>query len=67
MGSGEGVVWNRPSLHPLNDESWERLAELVDVLELHRSADTPNKRHQLYRAAPEAWLESLLRRNIGAA
>jgi hypothetical protein len=50
--------------HMLNDESWEHLTELVDALALNRSADAPNKRHELYRTAPEAWLESILRRNI---
>ena len=51
-------------MHPLNDASWKRLEELVYQLRLHRAAAAPNKRHQLYRAAPEAWLESILRRNI---
>src|SRR5205823_8456791 len=40
------------------------LEELVESLKLNRSADAPNKRHHLYRTAPEAWLESILRRNI---
>jgi hypothetical protein len=30
----------------------------------HRSASTLDHRHAFYRAAPEAWLESLLRRDI---
>jgi hypothetical protein len=51
-------------MHPLGDVSWEHLEELVREFELNRSAKAPNKRHQLYRAAPEAWLESILRRNI---
>ena len=46
------------------DESWKDLAELVVTLEINRSADAPNKRHEHYRTAPEAWLESILRRNI---
>lgn len=52
------------SMHALNDASWEHLEEVVSGLKLNRSADAPNKRHQLYRASPEAWLESILRRNI---
>ena len=48
----------------LSDESWAELVTLVTDLETYRSADTPNKRHELYRNSPEAWLESILRRNI---
>lgn len=48
----------------LSDESWSKFTELVDLLEANRSPCTPNKRHDYYRAAPEAWLESILRRNI---
>lgn len=48
----------------LADETWDDLVELVENLEQTRSHDTPNKRHQHYRIAPEAWLESILRRNI---
>jgi hypothetical protein len=48
----------------LSDESWPELTELVGSLELHRSPMPPNKRHEFYGAAPEAWLESILRRNI---
>ncbi|HEY2847275.1 MAG TPA: hypothetical protein VGI80_05605 [Pyrinomonadaceae bacterium] len=48
----------------LSDASWEHLETLVEELKLNRSANAPNRRHQLYRVAPEAWLESILRRNI---
>jgi hypothetical protein len=36
----------------------------LEQLKEHRSADAANHRHALYRQAPEAWLESLLRRDI---
>src|SRR5205085_7623691 len=49
----------------LSDENWDDLTELTAVLDANRSVDAPNKRHEYYRAAPEAWLESILRRNIG--
>lgn len=49
----------------LLDEStandWQNL--LHDLRE-HRSASALDHRHAFYRAAPEAWLESLLRRDI---
>ena len=48
----------------LTNENWEEITELVELLDINRSADSPNKRHEYYRAAPEAWLESILRRNI---
>jgi hypothetical protein len=38
-------------------------AQHADTPETYR-ADAADKRHALYRAAPEAWLESLLRRDI---
>ncbi|MBV9210533.1 MAG: hypothetical protein JOZ52_07890, partial [Acidobacteria bacterium] len=40
---------------------WEKL---LRELREHRRADAADKRHALYRAAPEAWLESILRRDI---
>lgn len=48
----------------LSTETAEHLEALVTELKLNRSARAPNKRHELYRAAPEAWLESILKRNI---
>ncbi len=48
----------------LTDETWGDLLEIVEQLKLYRTAETLNKRHEYYRTAPEAWLESILRRNI---
>ena len=48
----------------LVDATWPALCELVAELETYRSPASPNTRHELYRAAPEAWLEAILRRNI---
>jgi hypothetical protein len=49
----------------LLDEStaaeWDNL---LGQLGEHRRAEAANRRHALYRAAPEAWLESMLRRDI---
>lgn len=56
-----GVGKHRVILGP---ETAEHLENLVAELELNRSPSAPNKRHELYRTAPEAWLESILRRNI---
>ena len=57
-----GIDRNRRQLSDAN--SWKELASLIEDLETNRSAAAENKRHELYRAAPEAWLESILRRNI---
>jgi hypothetical protein len=48
----------------LTDETWPDFEAFVADLREHRRAHAENKRHELYRAAPEAWLESILRRNI---
>ncbi|HWS88372.1 MAG TPA: hypothetical protein VN282_15480 [Pyrinomonadaceae bacterium] len=37
---------------------------LLAALAEHRRAGAPERRHALYRAAPEAWLEALLRRDV---
>jgi len=42
-------------------EDWKKL--LLD-LEEHRNPNASDRRHWLYRAAGEAWLESILRRDI---
>ncbi len=42
----------------------EDFAKLLVELAAHRRPDAPERRHALYRAAPEAWLESLLRRDV---
>lgn len=49
---------------PLDAANAHGLLKLVEELREHRRADTPDRRHALYRAAPEAWLESLLRRDV---
>ncbi len=56
-----GVGKNRAIL---DSETKDHLERLIAELELNRSPNAPNKRHEFYRTAPEAWLESILRRNI---
>ena len=48
----------------LSDNTQSGFFELLENLENFRHPDSPNKRHLFYNSAPEAWLESLLRRNI---
>lgn len=49
---------------PITGDSWDRLVDLVRELAAHRRHDTDDKRHRHYRETPEAWLESILRRDI---
>ena len=64
---GHDKVWfgidraHRRLLDEATEDEWWNL--LTDLRE-HRSAMANDHRHAFYRAAPEAWLESLLRRDI---
>lgn len=48
----------------LTRENWADLESLVGELENNRTPAAANRRHEHYRTAPEAWLESILRRDI---
>ena len=48
----------------LANENWEEFEKLIADLKLYRRFDSSYKRHALFRLAPEAWLESVLRRNV---
>ncbi len=48
----------------IDEENWPELLKLVAELTAHRRADACDRRHIMYRAQPEAWLESILRRDI---
>lgn len=48
----------------MGESNWTELVKLVSELAVHRCAEAEDHRHALYAAAPEAWLESLLRRDI---
>jgi hypothetical protein len=48
----------------LTHENWNEAVDLVRDLERYRSPESENKRHEFYRTSPEAWLESILRRDI---
>lgn len=58
-----GVERQRQLLGPGNEYEMENL--IIALLE-YRRYDSPNKQHLYYRTAPEAWLESMLRRDITA-
>lgn len=45
-------------------ENWNEAVELLHDLKKYRSCAGENRRHEFYRTAPEAWLESILRRDI---
>jgi hypothetical protein len=48
----------------LDEKNWPQIAKLVNELREHRRAGATDHRHAFYAYAPEAWLESLLRRDI---
>jgi hypothetical protein len=48
----------------LTEENWNETVDLIRDLEKYRSAKSENTRHEYYRTSPEAWLESILRRDI---
>ncbi|HEX6184228.1 MAG TPA: hypothetical protein VFZ44_10150 [Pyrinomonadaceae bacterium] len=48
----------------LDEQSAPDFQKLLAELSAHRRADAPERKHALYRAAPEAWLEALLRRDV---
>ncbi len=48
----------------LAENNLEEFGELIENLQQFRRFDAPNKRHIFHTLAPEAWLESILRRNI---
>lgn len=56
-----GVESKRQALTTASEAEFH---DLFENLKTYRAANSPNKRHQLYRLAPEGWLESILRRNI---
>jgi len=48
----------------LDENTAGQWQSLISELRTHRSANASDHHHALYRAAAEAWLESLLRRDI---
>lgn len=48
----------------LDETNREDFLDLVEELKQNRNALSKNKDHYLYRASPEHWLESILRRDI---
>jgi len=56
-----GTEKDRRALVPGN---WNELVDLVRQLERYRTAESENRRHEHYRSSPEAWIESILRRDI---
>ena len=48
----------------LTSENWNEAVDLIRDLEKYRAATSENTRHEFYKTSPEAWLESILRRDI---
>lgn len=50
----------------LGAHNFVEFTKLLDELKIYRNHNSPNKKHLFYQAASEAWLESVLRKNIRA-
>lgn len=63
---GEEKVWfgTEKKKQILKNDSLAVFFQLVERIREARRYDSPNKQHLFYRSAPEAWLESLIRRDI---
>lgn len=48
----------------LSAGNYAEFAKIIDELKNYRRYNSPNTQHFYYKSAPEAWLESILRRNI---
>jgi hypothetical protein len=59
---GAGAAASKMRL--LDESNWSELAKLITELDAHRRAEARDHAHALYASAPEAWLESILRRDI---
>ncbi len=64
MGQEKAWFGTEKKRTPLVPDNLSELEKLISELQLHRTAETDDKRHDLYRLAPESWLESMLKRNI---
>ena len=65
MGAERAWFGTDKNRRPLNPDNGDDLTGLIGELAAFRSTNSPNLRHEFYRASPEWWLESILRRNIG--
>lgn len=64
--SAETALGREEKLAILTEANFSALERLVRQIVKHRAADAPNRLHPFYRLRAEAWLESLLRRDMRA-
>ncbi|HEX8145733.1 MAG TPA: hypothetical protein VF591_00915 [Pyrinomonadaceae bacterium] len=64
VAGGEQLWFGVGRRVPFEEGSEADFLNLLAALKEHRRADAPERRHALYRAAPEAWLEASLRRDV---
>lgn len=48
----------------LDENSYDEFYEMFENLKKYRRFESPNKQHAFYKASPEAWLESILRKDV---
>ena len=64
LGKEKAWLGVNKSRRALTQENLNEVSELVSDLGKYRSPTSENPRHEYYRTSPEAWLESILRRDI---
>lgn len=64
MGRESAWFGTRKTRRPLTEDARRDLKLLIDEIDRFRRQDSPNPRHEHYRASPELWLESILKRDI---
>jgi hypothetical protein len=64
LGKGKAWFGVNKVRRILTEDNWNEAVELVRDLGKYRAASSENTRHEFYRTSPEAWLESILRRDI---
>jgi hypothetical protein len=65
-GSGSVMTYGLAEDRPVTPASFGRVEKLAGDIAVARSADTLDHQHRYYRAAPERWLEALVRANVTA-
>src|SRR5262249_28252105 len=63
--SGAVMTFGLDGDRPVTPDNFEQVEQLADRIAHLRSADAPDRQDPLYRAAPEKWLESSVRADIG--
>ncbi len=62
--SGRVMTYGQDEDHPVSETNFDRVEELAGRLDRARRVENADLQEWFYRAAPERWLESLVRRDL---